>query len=97
MSRPVQLDLVELLGGPALTPAQRRSITRRTPRPKGYAKPPGSGPAGETCKSCTHIRLSGSPGGKSFFKCGLLEAHWTHGTGTDILAGSPACSLWEKK
>lgn len=95
MSQPVQLDLVEFLGGPALTPAQRRQLTRRTPTPKGYAKPPGSGPAGETCKGCTHIaRLRGS--NRMYLKCRLLEAHWTSGPGTDILASSPACSLWEK-
>lgn len=96
MTGPVQLDLVEFLGGPALTPEQRCQITRHTPKPKGYAKPPGSGPAGETCKGCKHYRVVESRARKTFRKCGRLESHWTHGPGTDILAKSAACSLWEK-
>lgn len=97
MSPAEQPDLIELLGGPALTPAQRRQLTRRTPRPKGYAKPPGSGPAGETCKSCTSYRVVKTRSRKTFRKCALFEAAWTHGPGTDILASSPACSLWKAK
>jgi len=91
------LDLVELAGGPMLTPAQRRKLHRKATKPNGYAKPPGSGPAGETCKSCDHIRRTQSDGGNQFRKCGLLEAHWTRGPGTDILAGAAACSLWKPK
>jgi len=87
-------DLFRLASGPLLTRDERKSITRKTLRPNGYAKPPGSGPAGETCKSCTHIRRVAHA--KVYRKCGLLEAHWTHGPGSDILAGSPACSLWQK-
>ncbi len=58
-----------------------------------YADVPGTGPAGETCKSCKHIyrnRMS-----KTYLKCELTRASWTGGPGTDILAGAPACSKWE--
>lgn len=62
-------------------------------RPNGYADVPGHGPEGETCKTCRHIvRIRRS---RVYFKCHLARAGWTHGTGTDILASSPACRLWE--
>lgn len=91
-----QPDLFALAAGNKLSPAERRRLTpRKGTKPNGYAKPPGSGPAGETCKSCQYFcRIRWSPK-KSFRKCGLLEAHWTHGPGTDILASAPACSMWQ--
>lgn len=61
----------------------------------GYAKPPGSGPKGETCGSCEHYTRVQVMSGRFFRKCGLMEAHWTHGPGSDIKMKSPACSLWE--
>lgn len=64
----------------------------RNANPKGYAGRPGSGPDGETCRSCTHYVVK--PGGR-YRKCGLLRWRWTNGAGTDILAGSPACEKWE--
>jgi hypothetical protein len=94
---PGQLDLFALADGPMLTPKQRRELggKRKSARPNGYPKPPGSGPKGETCKSCAHIRRVDT-GCRKFRKCGLLEGNWTHGPGTDILAGAAACSLWRK-
>lgn len=87
--RPDMPDL-DLFGEPIPLP-------RRTPRPRGYAARPGGGPKGETCRSCRHYcRLPSGGGRKHFLKCGLLEANWTHGPGTDIKAGSPACCLWER-
>ena len=66
---------------------------KRKPTVKnGYAAPPGTGPEGKTCKDCAHKQRRGNYGGKSFLKCELRQATWTHGEGTDILAGSPACS-----
>jgi hypothetical protein len=98
MSAPHQLDLVELAGGPMLTRDQRKKLNpRKSTRANGYAKRPGSGPQGETCKSCAHIRRIRSGSGKGFRKCGRMEAHWTRGPGSDILASAPACSLWEAK
>lgn len=64
------------------------------PLAHGYAATPGTGPAGETCKTCAHIcRKTMS---KTYLKCGLMRAHWTGGPGSDIRANSPACARWEK-
>ena len=60
--------------------------------PRGYAAPPGSGPQGETCKTCEHIyrnRMS-----KTYLKCSLNRANWSGGRGSDIKASAPACSRW---
>lgn len=62
-------------------------------KPGGYAGSPGSGPAGETCKTCenyTHVHYRDGV----FRKCGLVQQ--THGKGTDIQARAPACIHWEK-
>lgn len=76
-------------------------VGRRGPRggkhyvqPRGYAAPPGTGPAGETCKTCVHhvgIQMS-----RTYHKCALTKACWTGGAGTDIRVRSPACKKWEK-
>lgn len=78
-----------LCGGPTIgqLPTVKRSRG-------GYAAPPGSGPAGETCKTCAH-RYQRMGGAKSFTKCRLVKA--TNGKGSDILQKSPACSRWEAK
>jgi hypothetical protein len=57
---------------------------------RGYAAPPGTGPAGQTCGTCEHIVR-----GAKYRKCELIRAKWTHGPGTDILARSAACNKWE--
>lgn len=80
----------------ALTPQERRLLFR-TPAKKnsGYAAPPGTGPSGETCKTCKHLfrkRLAGT-----YLKCWLMSAVWTGGARTDVKASSPACSAWEPK
>lgn len=77
----------------ALTPAERKKL-RRDPEPKGHAWTPGTGPHGETCKTCAHIeRLQYA---KVYLKCGKNRANWTSGRRTDIRAGDPACKFWEK-
>jgi hypothetical protein len=58
---------------------------------KGYADEPGTGPAGETCKTCQHLVTRSFA--KNYFKCGLTD--YTGGPGTDIRKSSPACSKWE--
>lgn len=77
----------------ALTPAERRRLTAKPKTKKtGHAWRPGTGPEGETCKSCKHlVRKSMS---KVYLKCGLMAAHWTGGAGTDVRASDPACREW---
>lgn len=82
--------------GPAMTPDERKRMKNRVAaQPRGYAALPGTGPEGETCKSCRHIvRLDEYA--KVYRKCGLVRDRWTHGPGTDIKAGKPACRRWER-
>jgi hypothetical protein len=77
----------------ALEAAKRVEKWRRS-KQKGYADIPGTGPAGEFCKTCahyTHRHLAGT-----YRKCALRAATWTGGYGSDILANAPACRKWEK-
>lgn len=63
---------------------------------RGHAARPGTGPEGETCRTCQHYcRVEWH--NKYWLKCGLMEHAWTHGPGTDIKAGSPACKFWERR
>lgn len=74
-------------------PKQRKPTVKN-----GYAAPPGSGPADETCKTCKHkLSMESNSGSKRFIKCELRRSTWTHGEGSDIRASSPACSKWEAK
>lgn len=60
-----------------------------------HAGIPGTGPKGETCKTCVHYtRIQYA---KVYRKCGLCESQWTHGAGTDIRAGDPSCEFWEAR
>ena len=61
----------------------------------GHAAVPGTGPKGETCKTCQHCTPTGN-GGKTFYKCGLCRIGWTHGPATDIRVKDPACGMWRK-
>jgi hypothetical protein len=71
------------------------------PKPKyrknGYSAPPGTGPRGETCKSCKFYISVRIRSGRRFPKCILMYKTWTHSYGTDILARSPACRNWSMK
>lgn len=61
---------------------------------KGYAAPPGTGPASETCRTCNRsYQLNG--GRRNFWKCELVKP--THGPGTDIRLKAPACKWWQAK
>ena len=68
---------------------------RKPTKKNGYAAPPGTGPEGKACKDCRH-KCSMGNGGKHFIKCELRRSTWTHGEGTDILAGSPACNKFQE-
>lgn len=87
---------LDLFGQPVTSapPPALADGKRRKTQPKGYAAPPGTGPKGETCRSCAHYcRVEPA---KRYLKCGKVRARWTGGPGTDILARSPACAYWEK-
>lgn len=65
-------------------------------RGRGYAATPGTGPQGETCRSCAHkLSVHSRSGAQSWLKCDLMQM--SHGAGTDIRAAAPACFRWESK
>ena len=71
------------------------SALRGTHVPKrGHAARPGTGPDGETCGTCQHYTVKHMA--KTYRKCGLTNATWTGGPGSDIRKKDPACSLWSK-
>jgi hypothetical protein len=79
-------------------PPVKRSITgkkRTNTKAKGYADRPGTGPQGETCKSCHHVYPNEMRSGRVFWKCSLMKHCWTGGRGSDVLVNSPACKRWE--
>lgn len=88
--------MINLWGEEIIVPEPSKARRKPTVK-KGYAAMPGTGPEGETCKTCEHCKRFGGPGGgKHFIKCNLMKRAWTSGEGTDILARSPACRNWEK-
>lgn len=60
----------------------------------GYAARPGTGPAGEKCRTCACAYQRGGRV-RSYWKCSLVKV--TGGPGTDIRLKSPACSQWRPK
>lgn len=58
-----------------------------------YAALPGTGPVGETCRTCAN--LSAQQMSNRWYKCELTRPWWTGGVGTDVKARSPACSKWK--
>jgi hypothetical protein len=53
----------------------------------------GTGPPGETCKSCAScVRIKWHD--KTYHKCRLMEQYWTHGGGSDIKLRWAACRSW---
>ena len=79
---------------PVQSERSKLEAARRRLLKGSYADVPGTGPAGETCKSCKHY--GGKEMSRVYRKCELTRASWTSGSGTDVLAGAPACSKWEK-
>lgn len=79
----------------ARTPEEiRKERNRKYSRPRGHAAPPGSGPEGETCKTCKHCTVY-KGNSRNFTKCDLVKK--TNGPATDIRQRDPACSRWEKE
>lgn len=66
--------------------------TRPQHRTNSTPYPVGSGPDGETCRTCKHLTHS-----NKFIKCELMRRYWTGGPGTDIRAKWAACKAWERK
>jgi hypothetical protein len=75
-------------------PGPIASDKRKATKINGYAAPPGTGPKGETCKTCSFYTHRS---GMKYRKCYKIVAKWTGGPGTDILARSPACRYWEPR
>lgn len=85
----------DLFGEEVVEPiiSERTGKAKRRTVPKGYARQPGSGPAGETCGTCDHcVRVEHNT--KAYHKCAVVRHRWTHGPGSDILRASPACEKW---
>lgn len=83
----------DLFGVPMTEGAMPGLRSRTRAKKTGHAAPIGSGPSGETCKSCRYyvrVRYAGI-----FRKCSLMREHWTHGPGSDIRAKDPACRHWQ--
>ena len=79
----------------AMTPEERRQLRIKLRTKKtGHIAPPGTGPEGETCKTCKHLYRKSMA--KTYLKCGLNSAKWTGGGGTDVRANDPACREWTK-
>ena len=72
---------------------QQEPVKHKYPA-NGYAARPGTGPAGETCKTCKHSCYHQRV--RRFWKCRLMKDKWTHGYGTDIRLKSPACKEWSR-
>ena len=82
------VDLQAMMDAP-LTGRKKRKPTL----PRGHAAPPGTGPAGETCKTCANLRYRTLA--RTYIKCVLMIDQWTGGTATDVRAKDPACRRWE--
>ena len=89
------MDIKTLAEGPMLTPAQRKQLFEKAVRDRAHFMPPGTGPTGETCRTCAHYTLVEHA--KVYRKCGRMRTKWTGGPATDIRAGDAACSGWEKQ
>lgn len=93
---------LDLFGNPLPPPPppardKAQAARRRAAIPRGFAAPPGTGPEGETCGSCTHIRRTESASGKVFPKCALRQSDWSCTARTDIRVRAAACRHHVKK
>lgn len=64
-------------------------------RGRGYAAQPGTGPQGESCRTCAHKLTVYGRCGQSWVKCALVQR--TSGAGSDIRAAAPACLRWQAR
>jgi hypothetical protein len=68
-------------------PAQKRD--------KAHPYAPGTGPAGQTCGTCS--KCIGRKFAKTYYKCRVMMKFWTGGPGTDIRLKDAACRSWEAR
>jgi hypothetical protein len=61
---------------------------------RGYAAPPGTGPEGESCRTCKHIYTNHAA--KTYYKCRISPCQSKTRKG-DVSSISPACHKWEAK
>ena len=85
-------DLRAMMDDYAKNPRRARR-KRSDETPKGYAAEPGTGPVGETCKTCGHSDYVECA--KRYWKCDLRRH--TASYATDIRLKSPACKFWKGK
>lgn len=80
----------------ARTPEEiRKARNKKYSQARGWAAPPGTGPEGESCRTCAHSYVGNKSGKKNYWKCALVKA--TKGAGTDIRLKWPACRRWKQK
>lgn len=87
---------IDLFGDQIAETALTKTGRKRVSGTRAYPAMPGTGPEGMTCRGCDHYR-SVCGGARSFPKCELMRLRWSHGPGTDIKAGSPACSKFKPR
>lgn len=78
-----------------ILPPRVLASAKRLSNKRGHVAPPGTGPEGETCKTCKHLYRREMA--KTYLKCGLNQAAWTGGGATDVRASDPPCRRWEKE
>ncbi len=82
-----------IFGVPPEHPEPKRKVNLPPKWKRAYPAQPGTGPPGQTCKTCKHY-FRNDYHAKVYLKCGLMQNAWTHGAASDIKASSPACSNW---
>jgi len=70
---------------------RRARLVQRGLHPTGFQ----SGPEGKTCGDCDHLVRVEYAG--TYLKCGLDQARWTRGPGTDLRVRWPACERLTEK
>jgi len=90
---PVDPRIQAALDAPLRAQSQHFAPARATAAAKGYFTRPGSGPEGETCRSCANVVAHHYS--RTFYKCALVTP--THGAATDIRLRWPACSGWRAR
>lgn len=87
----------DLFGNEVLEPIDKlkgNTDKHKYRKARGWAAQPGSGPEGETCKSCKNSYIHHRQNGKNWWKCALLKP--THGAATDLRLKWTACNRWEQ-